>query len=324
MRRFKSQYAFACLSLLSLLALNLAQKTNAHASISLPAEEKAVWETYRTQGEEFSVMMPELPGVYQSVKCLDGIRCQAKRVETTYAAYADGVVYLVISYKTPYSPALENIISERLTPDVIDSGSTVKSEVKLNKFKGRKFIYTAETYGSDVVTVFYLTKEHVYEVTAVGGSRTDAALKKFFESFELGGKKGKEIGEGGRTAAAPTPIPVAPKKDEDASGVGPKSGIQATQIYKPSEVTRKAIIVFKGAPEYTEEARQNKVTGTVTLQMVFAASGQVTNIRTVSGLPYGLTEKAINAARKIYFLPAIKDGQRVPQYIRVEYNFNIY
>jgi outer membrane biosynthesis protein TonB len=53
-------------------------------------------------------------------------------------------------------------------------------------------------------------------------------------------------------------------------------------------------------------------------------TGRVTNIRTVSGLPYGLTEKAINAARKIYFLPAIKDGRRVPQYIRVEYNFNIY
>jgi TonB family protein len=68
----------------------------------------------------------------------------------------------------------------------------------------------------------------------------------------------------------------------------------------------------------------NQVTGTVTLQMILASSGKVTNIRTISGLSHGLTEKAIAAARKIYFLPAIKDGKRVHQFIRVEYNFNIY
>jgi TonB family protein len=66
------------------------------------------------------------------------------------------------------------------------------------------------------------------------------------------------------------------------------------------------------------------VTGTVTLQMVFSSSGGVTNIRTISGLPYGLTEKAIAAARRISFSPAMKDGRPVSQYIRVEYNFNIY
>ena len=74
----------------------------------------------------------------------------------------------------------------------------------------------------------------------------------------------------------------------------------------------------------TEEARKNQVTRTVMLQMIFNASGKVTNIRVVSGLPFGLTEKAISAARKIYFIPAIKDGKHVSQYIRVEYNFNIY
>jgi outer membrane biosynthesis protein TonB len=37
-----------------------------------------------------------------------------------------------------------------------------------------------------------------------------------------------------------------------------------------------------------------------------------------------LTEKAIAAARRIQFSPAMKDGRAVSQYIRVEYNFNIY
>ncbi len=105
---------------------------------------------------------------------------------------------------------------------------------------------------------------------------------------------------------------------------GGGTGLDPNRIYKPGEVTSKARITSKPTPEYTEEARKNQVTGTVVLQMVLSSSGSVTNIRTVSGLPFGLTEKAISAARRIQFTPATKEGRAVSQYIRVEYNFNIY
>jgi TonB family protein len=62
----------------------------------------------------------------------------------------------------------------------------------------------------------------------------------------------------------------------------------------------------------------------VVLKAVFSSSGQVTGIRAVSGLPYGLTERAIAAARQIRFQPAMKDGRAVSQYIQIEYNFNLY
>jgi TonB family protein len=116
--------------------------------------------------------------------------------------------------------------------------------------------------------------------------------------------------------------------DRNPGGGGPGGGgggdTDYNKTFKPGEVTQKARILSKPSPEYTEEARKNQVTGTVTLQMVFSSSGGVTNIRTISGLPYGLTEKAIAAARRISFSPAMKDGRPVSQYIRVEYNFNIY
>jgi TonB family protein len=116
--------------------------------------------------------------------------------------------------------------------------------------------------------------------------------------------------------------------DRNEGGGGPGGGggggPDPNKIYKPGEVTTKARITSKPTPEYTEEARKNQVTGTVVLQMVLSSSGGVTNIRTVSGLPFGLTEKAIAAARRIQFTPATKEGRPVSQYIRVEYNFNIY
>jgi hypothetical protein len=57
---------------------------------------------------------------------------------------------------------------------------------------------------------------------------------------------------------------------------------------------------------------------------VLASNGSVTGIKAVSGLPFGLTERAIAAAHQIRFTPAMKDGHAVSQYIQIEYNFNLY
>jgi len=81
---------------------------------------------------------------------------------------------------------------------------------------------------------------------------------------------------------------------------------------------------MKPEPAYTEVARENQITGTVILKCVFASNGSITNIRVVSGLPYGLTERAIDAARKIKFIPAMKDGKYVSMWMQLEYNFNLY
>ncbi len=89
---------------------------------------------------------------------------------------------------------------------------------------------------------------------------------------------------------------------------------------KPDNSTK---VIFFGVPqpEYTEEARRNKITGTVVLRIVFLASGEVGNIRVVAGLPYGLTERAIEAARKIKFTPAMLDGRAIDKEKQVEFNF---
>lgn len=96
------------------------------------------------------------------------------------------------------------------------------------------------------------------------------------------------------------------------------------RIFKAREVTQRARILSKPAPAYTEEARRNAVSGTVMLRVVLSSSGHVANMRVVSGLPYGLTENALEAARRIDFVPAVKDGRYVSQQILVEYNFNLY
>src|SRR5258707_15147605 len=75
----------------------------------------------------------------------------------------------------------------------------------------------------------------------------------------------------------------------------------ANQIYKGKEVSTKASVKKKPEPSYTKDARKHGIEGTVILHCVFASTGQVTNIHVVSVLPDGLTERAIEAAKKIKF-----------------------
>ncbi|MEJ7709019.1 MAG: energy transducer TonB [Pyrinomonadaceae bacterium] len=108
------------------------------------------------------------------------------------------------------------------------------------------------------------------------------------------------------------------------AGGGGAGGDGGNTVFAARDVTTKAIILSKPEPSYSEEARKNNVTGTVVLRAILGASGQVLSVTPVQRLPYGLTEKAILAARQIKFRPATKDGRAVSQYVRIEYNFNMY
>ncbi|MCS7157059.1 MAG: energy transducer TonB [Blastocatellia bacterium] len=98
-------------------------------------------------------------------------------------------------------------------------------------------------------------------------------------------------------------------------GVGPGRGVG----YGPGEgwntgggaprigggdVTSRPIITFKPRPEWTEEARRNRIQGVVILSATFGADGRIKQVRVIRGLGYGLDEKAIEAATKIQFVPA--------------------
>ncbi len=96
------------------------------------------------------------------------------------------------------------------------------------------------------------------------------------------------------------------------------------RIYPSNDAIERVRVLFKPEPQYTEEARKNAITGTVVLRVVFSRAGEVTNIRALHALPFGLTERAIAAARQIRFQPATRHGQPVNVYMQLEYTFNLY
>lgn len=83
-------------------------------------------------------------------------------------------------------------------------------------------------------------------------------------------------------------------------------------------------ITYREKAKYTVEARENMTHGAVALNVVFSSNGSISDIKVVKGLPYGLTERAIDAVVKIRFEPAIKDGQPVNFRADLEYTFQLY
>ena len=145
----------------------------------------------------------------------------------------------------------------------------------------------------------------------------------------MGDGKGTGIGDGNGNGFGPGSggnIGGGPRE----IGGGLRGGGSGNTPYDPehifpvSQVEQRARVLTKPEPQYTDEARRNQISGSVVLRVVFSRSGDVTNIRAIQSLPFGLTEKAIVAARQIRFFPATKDGHPVSVYMQLEYNFNLY
>ena len=83
-------------------------------------------------------------------------------------------------------------------------------------------------------------------------------------------------------------------------------------------------ILHQGRASYTEQARENHTEGIVVLSVVFGTDNRLHNIRTVQGLPYGLTESSIEAALKIKFRPAVRKGVAVSVRMNLTFNFKVY
>jgi TonB family protein len=116
----------------------------------------------------------------------------------------------------------------------------------------------------------------------------------------------------------------SPDSGPGGKGGGKDMGLGGDGRILPMSASLRPTKIYMEKAKYTEEARRNKVRGTVVLNVVFTADGRISDIRVVSGLPYGLTEKAIEAAQNIRFQPAVQNGTPVSVRGNLEFKFDTY
>ncbi len=326
------------LLLLTLAALSPAGATRAAGQNAAQPQppgaygpDAAPWARYTYPGDEFSVELPGMPYVMHTSRGSGSFRMKSEKVRV-FGRYSAGVVYFLVAYDRPRSSDSPDLFATYL------SGAwavTPKGELMLGGFEGRSYSVVGrsrarvplELYGEGRV---FQTKKHAYYALAFSPEEGRPEVSRFLDSLTLEpNPQGERVAE-----SAPVPRFVPPQADAatpEGLVVGPVGDDERLQVVRP-EVgapardpnARKAIIVYRPEPKYTEEARRKRVSGVVRMRLVLGAAGEVKDISVLKWLPNGLTEMAMDAARHMLFVPALKDGRPVSQYVVVEHNFNIY
>lgn len=275
---------------------------------------EALWTRYTYPGEEFSVELPAAPAVSRITRVIPdpaGHRIAQARV---FGVYSGGAVFMVAAYDHPRETESLDFFAGYIWGG---RGLAAAGDIRLGEFDGRAYRYTYPFEGAARV---FRAKRHAYLLQVLSDEKGhERAFERFLDSLALGGKPaGERIAD--KTPAEPSaPEPARPARTPPAARPAP----EGDGPFSFKDVSRRALIVFKPEPVYTDKARRNKVTGVVRLRLVLASTGKVARVEVVKDLPDGLTEKAVEAARRILFLPAVVGDRRVSQYAVLEYGFDI-
>ncbi|HYK36827.1 TonB family protein [Alloacidobacterium sp.] len=102
---------------------------------------------------------------------------------------------------------------------------------------------------------------------------------------------------------------------------GGSGAAHVTTVEEPASTP--IVVVAKPLPQYTAEAKQLKIEGDVTLEVRFTAGGQVQVLRVVNGLGHGLDQQAMQAAERIRFKPATRNGAPVDEVSVIHISFQL-
>jgi TonB family protein len=82
--------------------------------------------------------------------------------------------------------------------------------------------------------------------------------------------------------------------------------------------------IVRPAPQYTAEAKEERIQGVVIVQVWIDSAGEVREINVLKGLPLGLSEAATEAIRQWRFEPALdRDGKPLDVLYNLTFNFRL-
>ena len=116
----------------------------------------------------------------------------------------------------------------------------------------------------------------------------------------------RELNSGGSVATAPP-------------------GQDAPQVYRPGRGVTPPRLVSEVKPNYTRDAMDAHIQGSVRLEAVVLTTGEVGDVEVTQSLDavYGLDDEAVKAIRQWRFEPGTKDGKPVAVRVEVEMSFKL-
>lgn len=305
--------------------------------LEICGQESRDWINISPSDERFQVRLPQQPKI-ETTKTSYGSLSAEGRI---YTASHGGATYTVWSLKTAddhpggMGPGVMTsreyfaaFVWESLLKPVRDAlpessraaaRMSFKSDLYLGIIQGRE--YSLSLGDKSGTARVYIDGQRLYVLVALNARRNSSATKRFLAGF-----KAQATYPPVAATLVADPRLVPPDIRRLAYG-RPQFALppsRSNRVFSAGETTYKARITSKPEAQYPKAAHDNNVWGTVIIRVVLTKHGRVENIKVVQGLPYGLTQAAIAAARKLTFIPATKDGNSVSQSALLEYSFNPY
>lgn len=105
-------------------------------------------------------------------------------------------------------------------------------------------------------------------------------------------------------------------------GAGTAAEFEYEEILREEISTPKCLACVN--PEYTPAARQEKLSGVITLEGIVNTAGRVENVSIVKPLGFGLDDSGVAAILSWKFQPAEYKGKPIPYRVEIEISFDVY
>ena len=134
--------------------------------------------------------------------------------------------------------------------------------------------------------------------------------------------------EGQQTPNQPTQ-PADSAQQTRTSDMGPPAGPAPIpgpygDIYSIGGSVRPPVLVYAQDPEFSKEARRDKISGNVVVQLIVDKDGKPRKVHVLRSLRPDLDQKAVEAVQRYKFKPAMNNGVPVAVHLNVSVNFQIF
>ena len=296
----------------------------------------AQWIRVESENKEFSCVLPEnfsvafdKEGFSRASQRNWSDKVDFKNVRS-FGGYSDGISVFLEVYDVKNTKNGLAYITESI------NGADI-SEMQFEAFTIRKVVSENDV---KPISFYIASKSHMYVVGYGARDQNNPSIARFLTSIRLNGKPIFE------TKVAPflevasplslssvveTPIEVTGNleskkdaKDSKQKASQPASMPQNGKTGLPKDGSYSLSILMKPRVPYTEAARQANEQGVIRLRVTFLANGHIGKITVLKKLRFGLLEDAIRSARRIKFIPEVRDNAAIDMEHVIEYRFSIY
>jgi TonB family protein len=164
-------------------------------------------------------------------------------------------------------------------------------------------------------------------VAGVGGPNLSSRIEQIFRQppSALAAGLSRGVAIVAISGIATAPLVAGALRGPSGGSAGVAAAATQEKVYEKSSGIQMPTLEYEVKPNYTPEAMQARIQGSIWLSVVVLATGAVGEVTITQSLDkqYGLDDEAVRTVRQWRFKPGMKDGKPVAVRVDIEMTFKL-